>query len=572
MALKIIDANESGFPHDGTFGRAHFIFDRDIDANPLRLSLFKLLGQEYLGKSSWPKPNWTPARSHFFDAALVKRGNGQTVFVLGPEVTTFIPPESTLEVASEDNTIRERAVWGAISIDFGWRPPPEPAPVAAPRQVAVSPQPPPATKPEPIVPPPDPPQPPVQPSPITTTTATTDPPPPPKPPGPPPNWGLRALLFGALALVAGAAYAAYCGAHNRDQLCDRYNLFCDAEVIAYHAAQSCAASKSCGASSCVESYRNTYPNGRFKSEIDDIAVRKGRPCQETLPPPREDPERLAYERVMACAAGKTCGASVCTTEYRQMFPNGAHKADVDQIVAQKGGDCAEKDVFERAVSCALPKSCGAGECLAEYRRRFPNGPHKADIDQIALSPRGQSCAPVPDLDREAYDRAVRCAAPLGCGADHCLIEYRRDFANGRYRALIEQIGTQKGAACQQQQQQAQPDLLPPFVRRTNEDAGINCARTNLEPIAQMICADADMARANHDLQIQFDQAAQSLRGNSRRGTPEERGFRDREKEWIESRDQQCNIPKSGTWSEMDLRRLKGCFLDKTRARINDLRQ
>jgi len=66
MALKIIDARQSGFPHDGSFGRAHFIFDRDIDAARLKLSLFKLLGQEYLAKSSPPRGDLEPARAHCF--------------------------------------------------------------------------------------------------------------------------------------------------------------------------------------------------------------------------------------------------------------------------------------------------------------------------------------------------------------------------------------------------------------------------------------------------------------------------------------------------------------------------
>src|SRR5262249_47607358 len=142
-------------------------------------------------------------------------------------------------------------------------------------------------------------------------------------------------------------------------------------------------------------------------------------------------------------------------------------------------DPVEEDVFERARSCAQPKSCGADECLGEYRRRYPNGRHKVEIDQIAQSSKAQAC---PDLDKEAYDRATRCAAPLGCGADHCLIEYRRDFASGKYRSQIEQIAAQKGPACVQPSQSPTPSTdLPPLVpRRPGDDPEFNCARANLE--------------------------------------------------------------------------------------------
>jgi len=637
MALKIIDARQSGFPHDGSFGRAHLVFDREIDAARLKLSLFKLLGQDFLGKSSPPKASWGP-RAHFFNAKLIARGNGQSVYRLGPEVTTFILPETVLEVASEDNSIRERAVWSDISVDFGWSGEAvddEDGPVttieAAVEQPKVE-QPqvekPKVEKPKvepPKVEKPDPPEPLEQ---VTggLTTTTLLPQTAPVTPPPPVNWLLRSLIAAAIVLLAGAAYAAYWTSQNRDLVCERHGWFCDPEVVAFRSAQSCAASKTCGAGACVTNYRNAYPNGRFRAQVDDIAVSKGMPCPE---PQRDDPEKRAYERVTTCAASKTCGASTCVTEYRQLFPNGAHKAEVDQIMAQKGAICVdatekevydqavgcarprvcgaleclaeyrrrypngsykvqidqlsqaqnarmacpdpvEEDVFERAANCARSKSCGADECLGEYRRRYPNGRHKAEIEQIAQSPKAQAC---PDLDKEAFDRATRCAASLGCGADHCLIEYRRDFANGKYRSQIEQIGAQKGATCVVQPSpsptaSASPSTDPPaIVPRGNIYPGFSCSRGNLEPIEQMICKDGDMARANDDLQQTYN----TKRSQLPRGSANEQAFVDRGKEWVRERNQQCNIPESGSWNDMDLRRLKYCFLDKTRARINELR-
>jgi uncharacterized protein YecT (DUF1311 family) len=413
------------------------------------------------------------------------------------------------------------------------------------------------------------------------------------------------------------------GTQHRDYLCDHFHLFCDPEVVAYHQARDCAAPKACGVSeACLANYRNTYPNGRFSAELDDIAIKKGRPCPtDTAPPaPAVDQEKVAYDHVVACTSSVTCGASACAADYRQSFANGAHRADVDRIVSQKDAACraeaTEKEVYDQAVGCARPRTCGALECIADYRRSYPNGRYKAQIDQIAQSPsaadcvdrekvtferadacaRSKSCGAMdciadyrrdypngrykgqidqiaqspaaalcPDLDREAYDRAERCAEPLRCGANHCLAEYRRDFANGKYRSLIEQIGTLKGPDCQRDQTPPPPPPLPPFVPiQPGDDPGIrNCNARNLEPIAQMICKDSDMARANGELQKAFEARLKSTNDTS--------GLRNSERAWIEQRDRDCAIPPSGNWEINDLRRVKNCFLDKTRARTDELR-
>lgn len=628
MALTIVDAKRSGFFHDGRFGWAHLIFNRNISADPLRVSILKLPDREYLGYSTPPEANWTQARSQFFDAHLIFRGDGQTIFCLGPEVTSFIPDQSMLEIASEDNRIRETGVWSGVSVDLLW-----PGPSA----VTVPPKPP--SKPETPETPKAPvsaPQPPVETKIVTSppTVKVPDPPPsgppplvlqPLQPPPPTARRGLRAAMLALAVLVVGAIGTVYWGTQNREFLCDHFHLLCDPEVVAYHEARDCAAPKACGASECLAHYRDTYPNGRFSSQVDQIAVDKGRPCVADTP--RTDPEKVAYDRVLTCAASRTCGASVCVTDYRQSFPNGAHKADVDRIVAEKGADCidpaaaaaaAEKEVYDQAVGCARPRTCGALECVADYRRRYPNGRYRARIDQIAAQKgatcedpvekaeynradacaRSKTCGAVdciadyrrdypngryraqidqiaqspsaalcPDLDREAYDRAEHCAQPLRCGADHCLIEYRRDFPNGKYRPLIDQIGAMKGPACAPPPPVTPPSPdLPPINHRTNEDAGLNCGKADLEPIEQMICADADMARANADLQKLYFQKRRQLPNNDAR-----KDLYDQEMNWIDRRNADCGVPRAGTWSEIELRRLKTCFIDHTRARVNELR-
>ena len=505
MALKLIDARRSGFPHDGQFGRVHLVFDRDIDANPLRLSILKLLGREYLGRSFPPKANWTPARSHFFEAPLVSRGDGKTVFSLGPEVTTFIPDESTLEIASEDNAVKEVAVWSGVSVDFTWPgQPPQPEKPATPpiSAIATTPIAPPMAEPPVGFNPPQTPtsEPAREPKPTSTSPAP--------PPPPAPRSRMWMLIPVAVPLLAGAGYWA---SQNRDLLCDRFGLFCDAELVTYREAQSCAAPRTCGALECVADYRRRFANGPHRAEIERIAQTKGVAC--------EDP--------------------------------------------------VEKDVYQRAEACAAtkPANCGAAECVTEYRSRFPFGPHKADIDRIAQT-KGATC---PDLEKEAYDRAASCAGPLRCGADHCLTEYRRDYPNGLYRSLIEQTATQKGANCPLPAATPTPVVtptepqLPPFVPLPpGAETGIrNCNARNLEPIAQMICRDADMARANSELQKAFDAKVISMNDAS--------DLRKDERAWIERRDRDCGVPPSGNWEINDLRKLKNCVIDHTRARINELR-
>jgi uncharacterized protein YecT (DUF1311 family) len=361
------------------------------------------------------------------------------------------------------------------------------------------------------------------------------------------------------------AFILVLGTLNRPFLCDRFKLLCDAEALSYQAAVSCAEPKSCAAGSCFTDYRRTYPDGRYKQRIDGLAEAKGGIC------PPDTVEPAVYERARACAASKTCGANECIAEYRRLYPNGAFKAQIDQISIQKGIDCGvlERDraAYERADRCARALTCGAIACVADYRRDFPSGRFKDQIDQIAASPNAQMCPtpnPTPNLEREAYDRAEQCARPLNCGANSCLTEYRRDYPNGSFKAQIDRISELKGAACQTQPQ------LPPFRPYAGEDTGFRggcAALRNPEPIEKMICADGDFARANGELQRAFNSRIERL------GAADQARLRQEERNWISRRDSECNIPRRGdSWDEMALRSIKTCFLDKTRARTNELQQ
>jgi uncharacterized protein YecT (DUF1311 family) len=292
-----------------------------------------------------------------------------------------------------------------------------------------------------------------------------------------------------------------------------------------------------------------------------VCSRFGLFCERTVVQVAPDFERDAFERANICAAGASCGVGGCVADYRRVYPDGRFKAQIDAIVAAKGVSCSsdpEKDVFDRAAACASPKTCDANACLAEYRRVYPNGRFKSQIDRISAT-KGQSCQG--DREREVYDRAIACVAPLTCGAIDCLAEYRREFPNGNFRVQINVLAATKGLACP-----VQP-VLPPFVRRISEDPGINCSKPNLEPIEEMICADGDIARVNGELQRAFDTKRQSLMRGAARDA-----LVNQERAWIQSRDRDCSVPSRGPWTQMDLRKVKNCVVERTRQRRDELQR
>lgn len=104
----------------GERGYALLVFDRNIDGDPLKLAIFNLASQSYLD-SSVKKAIWTLLRSHFFSAALISRNDGETIFKVGPEVTTFMPDGTAIEFTNEDSTLREVVIWSGILRDIHWR-------------------------------------------------------------------------------------------------------------------------------------------------------------------------------------------------------------------------------------------------------------------------------------------------------------------------------------------------------------------------------------------------------------------------------------------------------------------
>jgi hypothetical protein len=95
----------------GEPGYALLVFDRKIDEDRLAISVQNQISRLYLGPSVPGKTNWTPARAHFFTATRVSESVTETAFRIGPEITTFILNETTVEFATADYAVKEQMAW-----------------------------------------------------------------------------------------------------------------------------------------------------------------------------------------------------------------------------------------------------------------------------------------------------------------------------------------------------------------------------------------------------------------------------------------------------------------------------
>jgi hypothetical protein len=417
MALKIIDARKSGFPHDGHFGYVHLVFDRDIDASPLRVSILKMIGREYLGESSPPKANWRPTRWHFFDASLVARGDGQTVFVLGPEVTSFIPDESTVEIASEDNSVREMAVWSGVSVDFSWKGhPPEAAAARQASPVSSSLRPPPSAIPAPAEPPTLPPAeapPPVdvsaaepsqrsttlwslspfawarQTKPVEPTEPTATPP---TAPAPEPESATTASSPPALTETS-----------TPPELPEPPPL-----SVVEQAEQPAKSEPA-----------ETPPEPPPLPEAEAIAST----------PPEVPAEPAPVEEAEAPAPDETADTSVPSAE---IAPTLEPPPETESTSVIKPPPPVPNRVGRLAWAALITTIAILGGLLY--------------VQQNRLKVCG-SFETLCDAETLAVTKAQQCSAIRDCGAWVCLADYRRNFPAGRYRSVIDQISTAKGTAC-----------------------------------------------------------------------------------------------------------------------------
>ncbi|MCW2318133.1 hypothetical protein M2322_003700 [Rhodoblastus acidophilus] len=126
---------------------------------------------------------------------------------------------------------------------------------------------------------------------------------------------------------------------------------------------------------------------------------------------------------------------------------------------------AEADAAAAARACIAAKQKGGdlcndvGACLADYRKRFPNGASRADLDSTA----GRltlGCAFA--RDEQSFDVAKSCAAAASsaCAAQSCLAQYRRDFPTGLHSSEALQLETARLQDCVRESERANPRAAP----------------------------------------------------------------------------------------------------------------
>jgi len=101
--------------------------------------------------------------------------------------------------------------------------------------------------------------------------------------------------------------------------------------------------------------------------------------------------------------------------------------------------------------------------------------------------------------------------------------------------------------------------------RTTEQPspGVDCHRPN-EPVENLLCADADLAKVDGRMGRLYQQKMQQLAAADRNS------LRQQQRDWIRIRDATCNIPMSGSLSADDLAPTKPCILKLTQQRAIEL--
>jgi uncharacterized protein YecT (DUF1311 family) len=104
--------------------------------------------------------------------------------------------------------------------------------------------------------------------------------------------------------------------------------------------------------------------------------------------------------------------------------------------------------------------------------------------------------------------------------------------------------------------------------RTTEQPsqGVDCDRPN-EPVENLLCADADVALWDGRMGQVYRQRMQQLGGW---GSQQGQVLFQKQIAWLKLRDSTCRVPRSGSWSAMDLAPAKPCILQMTKQRLTEL--
>ena len=285
-----------------------------------------------------------------------------------------------------------------------------------------------------------------------------------------------------------------------------------------------------------------------------------------------DSETIVFEQVKTCAEGKTCGVAVCTNVYRQAYANGRYGKQIEDIERSLAHPCrtAEDTLYDEAAKCAQDKEtggqyCELKSCFVPLLTQYPNSRKVAAEER-----RIQNADQTSRLSQEQleFDVADDCASRQPCSAAICFAKYQRDYPNGQLQPKMDAALVRAQSSCKPIPPPAPPLSKPStiFVPRKNEKPSFDCVKGPKKPVDEMICADGELAKADGELGAVYNDKRALLKGAERQA------FTASEFAWIEERDRECAVPKSGAWNTRDLLRAKDCLLEKTRSRREELSQ
>ena len=132
----------------------------------------------------------------------------------------------------------------------------------------------------------------------------------------------------------------------------------------------------------------------------------------------------------------------------------------------------------------------------------------------------------------------------------------------REQVLREEAAREQVARVDEQRRSVRTNGL---VDRGDIQPSFNCSSSLREPVAQLICADADLAAADAQLGSAYSRALASIFGPADR-----RNIALAERAWVRQRTAVCGIPTSGTWDIDALAPMKSCLLKQTQQRTSEL--
>jgi uncharacterized protein YecT (DUF1311 family) len=185
-------------------------------------------------------------------------------------------------------------------------------------------------------------------------------------------------------------------------------------------------------------------------------------------------------------------------------------------------------------------------------------------------------------EQASFLRAVQdCSTPAAVDS------YLGDYPNGVYRDRVLAFRTRcqddmRARVAAQEEMRARltaqenaapsvsrPDVPPPIppstlIPRGGQSASFPCDGPLREPVAALICADAELAAADFNLGLTYRTTVRSLDPRTRHEV-----VRD-EIAWLQRRTSKCGIPDSGDWSVEALARFKPCLMAEIQERTRAL--